>query len=168
MFKSLTSVGRKLPDVGIPSAPLESLPLSMQRAVRLMLSGAAATGAWGLFLVIVMIVNKNDLITSSGKKITSGQLTTGIIYSVLITLILAAVWVLMARMNQRGRSWARITSTALFVLWSIETYATIGGAGGSGLAIVDAILVLVTWLIGLGALFMLWRRESSDFFRVER
>ena len=167
MFKSLTSVGRKLPDVGIPSASLESLPVPMQRAVRLMLAGAAATGVWGLFLIIVILANKNDLFTSSGKKVTSGELTGDVVYSVLVTVILAAVWVLMARMNQSGRNWARITSSVLFVLWSIEAFTPLAGTTAAVLAIVDTVLVLIIWLIGLGALYMLWRPESKAFFRAQ-
>jgi hypothetical protein len=158
MFKSLTSM---------PSASLESLPTSMQRAVKLMLSGAAATGVWGLYLIIVLVANKNDLFSSSGKKITSSELSGDIIYSVLVTVILAAVWVLMARMNQRGRNWARIVSATLFVLWSFETFTTIGGTGSSFLSILDTAIVLIIWLFGIASLFMLFRPDSSAFYKAE-
>lgn len=137
----------------------------MQRAVRLMLAGAAATAVWGVFIIVVTVVNRNDLISSNGKKITSGELASGVVYSVLITVILTALWVLMARMNQNGRNWARITSTVLFVLWSYETYETISGVGASAPAIIDLILVLAIWVIGLGALNMLFRADSSAFFK---
>jgi hypothetical protein len=139
----------------------------MQRAVKLMLSGAAATGVWGLFLIIVLVANKNDLFSSSGKKITSSELSGDIIYSVLVTVILAAVWVLMARMNQRGRNWARIVSATLFVLWSFETFTTIGGTGSSFLSILDTAIVLIIWLLGIASLFMLFRPDSSAFYKAE-
>jgi hypothetical protein len=151
----------------MPSASLESLPTSMQRAVKLMLSGAAATGVWGLYLIIVLVANKNDLFSSSGKKITSSELSGDIIYSVLVTVILAAVWVLMARMNQRGRNWARIVSATLFVLWSFETFTTIGGTGSSFLSILDTAIVLIIWLFGIASLFMLFRPDSSAFYKAE-
>jgi|HubBroStandDraft_3_1064219.scaffolds.fasta_scaffold51771_2 hypothetical protein len=139
----------------------------MQRAVKLMLSGAAATGVWGLYLIIVLVANKNDLFSSSGKKITSSELSGDIIYSVLVTVILAAVWVLMARMNQRGRNWARIVSATLFVLWSFETFTTIGGTGSSFLSILDTAIVLIIWLFGIASLFMLFRPDSSAFYKAE-
>lgn len=167
MVKSPTEFGRKLSDIAVPSRALETLPDSMQRAVRLMLAGAGATAVYGIFSIIVAIVDKNDLITSNGKKITNGQLASGIVESVLITVILAAIWVLMARMSQRGRNWARITSSVLFVLWSFYTFESIGAVTASVAAIIYVVLVLAIWVIGLGALFMLWRQESSAFFRAK-
>jgi hypothetical protein len=144
---------------------LETLPEPMQRAVRLMLSGAAATAVWGIYLIIVTAANHAQLVNANGKKISGGQVAGDIIYNILITIILSAIWVLMARMNQRGRGWARITSTVLFVLWSFETFVTIGAASASALMIIDVILIVLIWLIGLGALFYLWRPESSERFR---
>jgi hypothetical protein len=130
-----------------------------------MVSGAAATAVWGIFLVIVTIANHAQLVGENGRKLSSGQIAGGAIYNLLVTIILAAIWVLMARMNQQGRSWARITATALFVLWSIECFATIGGATATPLVIIDLVLVFLVWAIGLGALFFLWRPDSSDYFK---
>ena len=89
----------------------------------------------------------------------------GVIYDILVTVILVAAWVLMTRMNQRGRNWARITSSVLFLLWSFETYLTVGSLDGSVLVIVNAAIVIVIWLAGFAALFSLWRPDSSDYFR---
>jgi hypothetical protein len=144
---------------------LETLPEPMRRAVRLMLSGAAATAVWGIYLIVVTVANHAQLVNTNGKRIGGGQVAGDIIYNILITIILSAIWVLMARTNQRGRGWARIASSALFVLWSFETFVTLGSATASPLVIVDVILIVVIWLIGLGALFYLWRPESADFFR---
>lgn len=143
----------------------ETLPEPVGRAVRLMLSGAAVTAAWGLYLLIVTIANHGQLVSQSGKKLTGGQIAGGIVYNLLVTIILAAAWVLMARMNQRGRSWARITATALFLVWSFETYVTIGAATSSALVVVDVILVALIWLIGAGSLFFLWRPDAAEHFR---
>jgi hypothetical protein len=144
---------------------LETLPEPMRRAVRLMLSGAAATAVWGIYLIIVTAANHSQLVSANGKRISGGQVAGDIIYNILVTIILTAIWVLMARMNQRGRNWARITSSVLFVLWSFETFLTLSGVTGSALAIIDVILIVLIWLIGLGALFYLWRPESSAHFR---
>jgi hypothetical protein len=139
----------------------------MQRAVKLMLSGAAATGVWGLFNIILVAVKHNDLFTSSGKKVTSAEVTGDIVYSVVITVIIAALWVLMARMNQRGKNWARIVSATLFVLWSFETFTTIGGTVSSFASILDTALVLILWLLGIASLYMLFRPDSSAFYKAE-
>jgi hypothetical protein len=163
MIKSSAALSKLLP--ALEGRSLETLPESMRRAVRLMISGAAATAVWGIFLVIVTIANHAQLVGENGRKLGSGQIAGGAIYNLLVTIILAAIWVLMARMNQRGRNWARITATALFVLWSIECFATIGGATATPLVIIDMVLVFLVWAIGLGALFFLWRPDSSDYFK---
>jgi hypothetical protein len=163
MIKSPAALSRLLP--ALEGQTPENLPESMRRAVRLMLSGAATTAVWGIFLVTVTIANHAQLVGENGKKLSSGQIVGGVFYNLLITIILAAIWVLMARMNQRGRNWARITATTMFVLWSFESFQTIGGATASALVIIDVIIVLLIWLIGLGALFFLWRADSSEYFR---
>jgi hypothetical protein len=163
MIKSPAALGRLLP--ALEGQTPEDLPESMRRSVRLMLSGAAATAVWGIFLVIVTIANHAQLVSENGKKLSSGQIVGGVVYNLLITIVLAAIWVLMARMNQRGRNWARITATVLFAAWSFESFLTIGGATASALVIIDVIIVLLIWLIGLGALFFLWRTDSSEYFR---
>ena len=163
MIKTPAALSRLLP--ALEGQPLETLPESMRRAVRLMVSGAAATAVWGIFLVIVTLANHAQLVGENGRKLSSGQIAGGVVYNLLITIILAAVWVLMARMNQRGRTWARIAATMLFVGWSIECFATIGGATAAALVIIDLVLVFLIWAIGLGALFFLWRPESSEYFK---
>jgi hypothetical protein len=144
---------------------VQPLPQSMQRASWFMFAGAAATAVWGIFLVIVTAVNNEQLSTTGGTKASSGQILGGVIYDILVTVILVAAWVLMTRMNQRGRNWARITSSVLFLLWSFETYLTVGSLDGSVLVIVNAAIVIVIWLAGFAALFSLWRPDSSDYFR---
>lgn len=163
MIKSPAALSKLLPALEGQSA--EGLPESMRRSVRLMLSGAGATAVWGIFLIIVTVANHAQLVGQNGRKLTSGQIAGGVIYNLLITIILAAIWVLMARMNQRGRNWARIISTILFVLWSFETYLTIASVTASPLVIVDVILVLLIWMIGVGALFFLWRPDASEYLR---
>jgi hypothetical protein len=145
---------------------VQALPQSMRRASRFMFGGAAVTAAWGVFLVIVTAVNNEQLSTTGGTKAaSSGQILGGVIYDVLVTIILVAAWVLMARMNQQGKKWARITSSVLFLVWSFETYLTVGSIDRSVLVVVDAVVVILIWLAGFGALFSLWRPESSDFYR---
>ncbi|MBO0801479.1 MAG: hypothetical protein J2P25_00170 [Nocardiopsaceae bacterium] len=163
MIKSPAALGKLLPALEGP--PTGILPRSMQRAVRLMLSGAGATAVWGIFLVVVTVVNRDQLVGANGKKLTTGQLSGAIVFNILIIIILAALWVLMARMNQRGRKWARIAATGLFALWTYESYLTIGTVIASAMVIIDLVLVLLIWAIGLGALILLWRPESSEYFQ---
>ena len=164
MFKSPVALGRKLSDIGVPSQALESLPGSMQRAVRLMLAGAGATAVWGIFFIIAATVDSSGSVGPDGKKVSASSLAVEVVFLALQAVVYIALWVLMARKCQSGRSWARITTTVLFVLWSYQTYGTIGSTASTVVLAVNLVLVLAIWVIGLTALFMLWRQESSEFF----
>lgn len=170
MLKSFSPGGWKLPDlVGAPEA-LALLPVSLRRAVRLMLAGAAVTAVWGVYVAVLTAVGPHFMIGPSGKKITisGAQLTTSVIFMLVVTLILTAVWVLMARMTQQGRKWTRSTSTALFLLWSYMTFLSIGGVAGGAAVVVEVVILAVIWVIGVSAVFLLWRPESSAYFKSPR
>jgi hypothetical protein len=164
MVKSPAALGRKLAGIGVPSQELDALPESMRRAVRFMLAGAGATAVWGLFYVITVAV-ANATATGGGKRLSGSGLAADIIVLALEAVIYIALWVLMARKTQSGRNWARITSSVLFVLWSYQTYLTIGSMTASPILIINLILILAIWGAGLAALIMLWRPQSSAFFR---
>jgi hypothetical protein len=145
------------------------VPGPVRRSVRLMLAGGALTAVVGVFLVIATIADKNALTDSSGKKLTSGELTGSVVYTLVIYLLQVAVWVLMARMNRAGRPWARWVATALAVLSTIDAWSIVNGLrGGETLTVLEIVFIVVTlalWIIGAMAAILLWRSESSEYFR---
>jgi hypothetical protein len=145
------------------------IPGSVRKAVRLMLSGGAVTFVIGVFLVIATVANKNALTDSSGKKISSGELTGSLVYTLVIYLILVAAWVLMARLNRAGRGWARIVASALAIISTIDAYSIINGLrGGQSVTVTDIVYIvgtLAVWIIGVLAVAMLWRTESGAYFK---
>jgi hypothetical protein len=50
----------------------------------------------------------------------------------------------------------------ILTLIMIVTLSGAGGGLGGGLALIPA---LILWLVGLGALILLWRKDASAFFR---
>ena len=72
-------------------------------------------------------------------------------------LVLIALWLWMAWANGQGRNWARILSTVLFGL------ATLQLLGNNG--IVQVVFAVLTWLLGLAAVWLLWRPTSNAFFK---
>ena len=66
----------------------------------------------------------------------------------------------MARANRSGLKWARIVATVLFALgtWNLISHI-IGTATVTNLA-----YTALMWLVGLGAVFFLWRKDSSAYF----
>jgi hypothetical protein len=128
----------------------------MQRAVILMYAGAAA----GFIIDVVNSLVAHDVIftfnsTSNGTVHTASSPVAGIISG----LIVAGLWLWMAWKTGAGRGWARVLSTIFFAMQCLGLLASFGYHSG-----IAVILTLVEWGIGLAALILLWRPESSEFF----
>jgi hypothetical protein len=67
-------------------------------------------------------------------------------------------------MNKRGRNWARITSTVFFAIETLGVLVSASGVGALGDAGPIRFYNILVVLIGLAALILLWRRQSSDYF----
>jgi hypothetical protein len=123
----------------------------------------------GVFLVVATIADKNALTDSSGKKLSSGELTGSVVYTLVVYLLQVAVWVLMARMNRAGRGWARWVASALAVLSTIDAFSIVNGLrGGETVTVIEVVFIVVTlalWLIGASAALLLWRAESSAYIK---
>jgi hypothetical protein len=79
---------------------------------------------------------------------------------VIEAVIAIGLWLWMARANAAGRNYARITGTVLFVVYTLFLLLDLRRPS-VGIGLIFAALV---WLAGLGAVIMLWRRESSEYF----
>jgi len=141
-----------------------SAPQSVLNAVKFMYAGAAVS----LVEIIISLTTIGDLKSAIEKaypKYTAAQVHTTEVASiaglVISGLLGVGLWILMARLNQAGRSWARIVASVLFGINTIDLYFQFARPSTAlGLA-----FAAVLWAVGLGAIFFLWRRESSDFFQ---
>ncbi len=181
MFKSFTEklpVGSKpSPRPGrSPRAQDAEPPATVQWSVKLMLAGAAVSTVYLIFALIVTASIKSSLVKwnatqPKAKQLTASQLnsltTYYIVSTIIIGLIAIGLWLWMAKMNGTGRNWARIVASVLFVLWSYYTYVSIGQTRGAATLVVSTVIVVVTWLIGLAALYLLWRPASSAYFKAQ-
>lgn len=185
MFKSFTASDKKPPARSRPGlawawAPDAALPSPMRRAVRLMQAGAAVSTLSLLFTVISSFSLKSNMMSANAQKLKLHQVTESqisstatalIVYTIIVGLISIGLWVWMARMNETGRNWARITSSVFFGLWSIYTYSVLGELHGgvtvTATLIVSLILVLALWVIGLVTVFQLWRPASTAYFKAQ-
>jgi uncharacterized membrane protein len=174
MFKSSTGGGTAFAGIetklsgGAPDDP--GLPATMRKAVRFMLAGAAITAVFAVFEVIATIVDKNS-IDINGKPPTSSQLATAIIFLIVSYAVYIALWVLMARFNRAGQKWARIVASVLFAISTFQLYQTIDSLhGGQVITAADIIFIIITvasWSVGVGAIAMLWRSDSSAYFQAQ-
>jgi hypothetical protein len=90
-----------------------------------------------------------------GHPLTASPLTVTLV--LIAGLVVIALWLWMARATSGGRNWARILSTVLFGLATLEL---IGNH-----SVVQVTCAALTWLTGLAAVWLLWRPASSAFFR---
>ncbi len=139
-------------------------PPSVLNAVKLMYAGAAVSTV-SLVISLVNISGTKAAIKKARPNLTAtqvNQLNTFIIALALIAGVVGvALWLWMSRANSQGKNWARIVSTVLFCLATLDLV----GVFSQPKTVLGLVFPVLTWLIGLGAVFFLWRPESSAFFK---
>ncbi len=104
-------------------------------------------------------------IKTASPKLTSGQvhaaLVAGVAIAVIGGFIGVGLWLWMAWANRAGKRWARIVATVLFALSTLNVITLVARPH----ALLSLILGLLVWLAGLGAIVMIWQRESSAYFQ---
>jgi len=142
-------------------------PQSVLNAVKLMYAGAAVS-AVSLIISLTTIGGTKDAIRKAKPSLTAAQvnqLNTFIIALAVVSGVIGvALWLWMAQKNGQGRNWARILSTVLFGLATLDMF----GVLSQPKTVLGLVFPVLTWLIGLGAVILLWRRESTEFFKPRR
>ena len=161
MFRSFTASNKNLPAKSADPAP----PDTVQQAARFMLVGAVVTAIWQIYWIVVTAAHKASLTNANGKPVTNSQMAAIILTTIVFTILISAIWVLVARLNQAGKNWARYAATVLFALWSYSTYRSIPLVTRGGYWIVNIIIMLAIWLIGVAVIYLLWRPDSTAFFK---
>jgi hypothetical protein len=138
-------------------------PRPVRTAVMLMYVGAALS-AVSLIVTVLSFHAIERVIRNASSTLTAQQVHNDAIVAVTIavveSLIAIGLWLLMAWGNKNGQSWARIVATVLFGLNTLFLLLSFVRATVS-LSLAFSVLV---WLIGLGAIVLLWRKESSQYF----
>ena len=134
----------------------------------LMYAGAALSA----ISLIVVVASRHSIETvirkASATTLTQNQVHQLAIAAITIaaveSLIAIGLWLLMAWANRGGKSWGRIMASVLFGLNTLFLLLGFTRASAS-LSLAFSILV---WLIGLAAIVLLWRKESSEYFATPR
>ncbi len=153
------------PSSGKPVEPERpTAPPTVQNAVKLMYAGAAVSTV-SLIVSLVDIGGTKSAIRKARPSLTVAQvnqLNTFIISLAIVSgLVGIALWLWMARANGQGRSWARILSTVLFGLATLDLF----GVASQPKTVLGLVFPVLTWLLGLGAVVLLWRKQSTAFFQ---
>jgi len=153
------------PSSGKPVEPERPpAPQSVLNAVKLMYIGAAVSTV-SLIISLIDISGTKAAIRKARPSLTAAQvnqLNTFIITLAIVSGVVGiALWLWMARANSQGRTWARILSTVLFALATLDLF----GVLSQPKTVLGLVFPLLTWLVGGGAVFFLWRKDSSEFFK---
>jgi hypothetical protein len=139
-------------------------PASVLNAVKLMYAGAALSTV-SLIVALATIGGTKAEIRKARPSLTTAQvnqLNTFIITLAIVSGVLGiALWLWMAWANKQGKNWARIVSSILFGLATLDLF----GVFSQPKTILSLAFPVLTWLIGLGAVLLLWRPESGQFFK---
>ena len=159
MVQRYPSGGNSFIEVQRPPAPP-----SVLNAVKLMYVGAAVSTV-SLIVSLADISGTKAAIRKARPSLTVAQvnqLNTFIISLAIVSGVIGvALWLWMARSNNQGKNWARILSTVLFCLATLDLI----GVFSQPKTVLGLVFPVLTWLVGLGAVFLLWRPESSAFFK---
>jgi hypothetical protein len=159
---------------GYPMAQRPPQPPSVKNAVRLMYGGGGLS-ALSFILVLAFTSKFRNAVLKALRKanatlvrqhktpLTSAQMHSAaslyVVVIIVLLLVITALWVWMAFANNRGAAWARIVGSVLFALNTIYLLFSLSRAS------VAIVLVALGWLCGLGATILLWRKESTAYFK---
>jgi hypothetical protein len=162
------------PSSGQLPGPPPSVPAPVRTAVKLMYAGAAVTAA-GLVFGLALIITDIQAAARGqflGHSLTSPQARPFVITAwTVVGLGVIALWLWMARANGRGRNWARIVSTVVFGLATLQLPGALtqpvspAGSGATVLYYGVGALFVAAWLAGAAAVWLLWRPASGAFFK---
>jgi hypothetical protein len=166
------------PPSGQPTGPRRPpAPATVRTAVKLMNAGAAVSAA-GLIIGLALIIVDIQVAARGrflGHSLTAPQMRPLIITVwVVFGLVAIALWLWMARENGQGRTWARILSTVLFGLATLQLPGAFtqpvshAGFGATVLYYGGTALFVAAWLVGAAAVWLLWRPASRTFFEPPR
>lgn len=159
--------GSQMPEQ--PSRPVAPQPVLM--AAKLMYVGAVLSALAAVYTAATAGSLKSAILKAH-PLYTTAQVHTAersnVISAIVVGgLLTTGLWIWMARMNGAGHKWARIVASALFfintanlLLAAAEASSATTAAANTGIQVA---LVVLVWLAGLGAIVLLWRRESSQY-----
>lgn len=175
------------PSSGQLAGPLQPpAPAPVLTAVKLMYAGAAVN-AVTLIISLALIPAVKAALRTATPGLSAAEVSAVnmlIVLAMVFGLAVIAVWLWMARATGQGRNWARILSTVLFGLATLElitvmprypggyiAHFAVGGHMYSlihsmfGATVLGLIVPGLLWLTGAAVVWLLWRPAASAFFK---
>ncbi|HTT53988.1 MAG TPA: hypothetical protein VMH35_21565 [Streptosporangiaceae bacterium] len=135
--------------------------------MKLMYAGAAVS-AISLIVTLLTIGSLKTAIHNADPSLSATKLHSAEVAAVAVAVIFGLIgiglWLWMAYANKAGKNWARITATVFFGLDTLSVLTSFRQAE----PVLSRVVTLVIWLIGLGAIVLLYQRESSAYFTASK
>ena len=139
-------------------------PPSIRTAVSLMRVGAGLA-ALNILVSLFFLDSLRDQIRDDNPTFTDSEVNTqanvNLAVGVVIGLIAVGLWLWMAHENGEGKSWARTVATVFGVLGILGSLFTLLGGGAAAI-----LFALVDLALAIAILVLLYRRDSSEYYRV--
>jgi heme A synthase len=142
-------------------------PASLLTAAKVMYVGAAAALIQAILYLATESATK-AAIAAKNPHMSASTVSTvahaGVIVGAVVALIAMLVLLRIARRVLRGRNWARVAATVLFVVSVLGTAYDLSNAVAQIVAIFDVVITLI-WL---ASVVLLWTPASSAYFKFFR
>ena len=140
------------------------IPTTVRVAVLIMFVGALAALV-GIVVTLTNIDHIRQLFEDTVPKMTPDKVdsatTFAIVEQIVLNVLRAAVWVVLALFVRQGRQWARVVSTLVAVLGILLILRGIGGTDEIGATIAGWGQVVC----GVLAVILIWLPPSMPWFR---
>lgn len=155
---------------GLNTPPKPPIPQTVQRAFALMLVGAGleVVNAGLSFAFESQVSDKINQAIDSGQQVTNNS--AGLGSGAVGAIIGLGLWIWMAVANRSGHNWARVTGTVFFGISCLGLLADVVVFGLIAKWLGGVVVILIaeaaaSWLVGLLAVILLWRKQSSAYFQ---
>jgi hypothetical protein len=142
-------------------------PTPVLQAVKLMYAGAIVS-AISLIITLVTVGSLKTAIHNADPSLSASKLHSAEVAAVAVAIIFGLIgiglWLWMAYANKAGKNWARITATVFFGLDTLSVLTSFRQAE----PVLSRLISILVWLIGLGAIVLLYQRESSAYFSASK
>ena len=142
-------------------------PTPVLQAVKLKYAGAIVS-AISLIITLLTIGSLKTAIHNADPSLSASKLHSAEVAAVAVAVIFGLIgiglWLWMAYANKAGKNWARITATVFFGLDTLSVLTSFRQAE----PILTRLISILIWLIGLGAIILLYQRESSAYFSASK
>jgi len=141
-------------------------PPAMNTAVLMMRIGAGISAASTVLILLTLGSAKDEFEEAADASMSQSDidaafnLTVGLF--IFLGLVSVGLWLWMAAMNGKGRKWARVVATVFGVLSVL--FFVLGLVGGTQ-TLLSILLGAVSVAVGLAALFLMYKPESTAFYQ---